>query len=44
MVVFGTTYPDRDTLYLTNDDLNGEKQDVLLFDVGVAGLPLPAEH
>jgi sugar lactone lactonase YvrE len=44
MVVFGTTYRDRDTLYLTNGGLNGGKPNVLSFDVDVAGLPLPAEH
>ena len=44
MVVFGTSYRDRDTLYLTNGGLNGGKPNVLSFDVDVAGLPLPAEH
>ncbi len=44
MVVFGTTYRDRDTLYLTNGGLNGGKPNVLSFDVDVAGLPLPVDH
>jgi sugar lactone lactonase YvrE len=44
MVVFGTTYQDRDTLYLTNGGLNGGKPNVLSFDVDVKGMPLPAEH
>jgi len=44
MVVFGTTYRDRDTLYLTNGGLNGGKPNVLSFDVEVAGLPIPVDH
>jgi len=42
MVVFGTTFWTRETLYLTNCGLNGGQSNVLSFNVGVPGLPLPA--
>ena len=40
MVVFGTTFQTRDTLYLTNG--GPTYVNVLSFNVGVVGLPLPA--
>jgi len=41
MVVFGTTFWTQGTLYLTNCGINGGQSNVLSFNVGVPGLPLP---
>ncbi|MGA7413758.1 MAG: hypothetical protein WBW33_25005 [Bryobacteraceae bacterium] len=42
MVVFGRTFRDRETLYLTNGGFNAGHANVLSFNVGVEGWPLPA--
>ena len=42
MLVFGTTFGTRGTLYLTNGGLNAGHPNVLSINVGVAGMPLPA--
>jgi len=42
MVVFGTTFWTQGTLYLSNAGFNGGQSNILAFDVGVPGIPLPA--
>jgi len=43
-VVFGSKPYNRNTLYLSNAGLLGGVPNILSFDVGVAGIPLPADR